>query len=346
MSKQQTVLEALRERGVSRRTFLKFCAVTASSLALSAREAAVFAQAVGAAPRPAVIWLSFQQCTGCSESLLRTFNPTIETLLLDVISLDYQETLQVAAGNQAEDARKASMAANAGSYVLVVDGSIPTGEKEWWSTVAGHSNLASLREAVENAGLVVAIGTCATFGGIPAAHPNPSSATGVGDLMAAGLIPTKTLVNLSGCPPVPEAIAGTIALYLSLAGQGRLGELPSLLDSQKRPLPYYGKTVHDCCPRLEHFNAGRFAQSFGDDGAKQGWCLYMLGCKGPETFNACSTVKWNNATSFPMHTGHGCIGCSEPRFWDRGRDPATGEFTTSFYGADAGGPPADPTGCN
>lgn len=345
MSKQQTVLEAFRERGISRRTFLKFCAVTASSLALSARDAAVFAQALGSAPRPAVIWLSFQQCTGCSESLLRTFNPTIETLLLDVISLDYQETLQVAAGKQAEDARRASMAANAGKYVLVVDGSIPTGDMEWWSAVAGDSNLASLREAVKNAGLVVAIGTCATFGGIPAAFPNPSSAAGVGDLIDRGLITPdagKTLpplINVSGCPPVPEVITGTIAYYIA-------NRAAPPLDALRRPMVFYGKTVHDCCSRLEHFNAGRFAQSFGDEGAKQGYCLYLLGCKGPETYNACTTIKWNAATSFPMHTGHGCIGCSEPKFWDRGLDQATGEFTTSFYAADAGVKPGDGTACS
>lgn len=341
MSKQQTVMEAFRERGVSRRTFLKFCAVTASALALSTKEAQLFAQALAGAPRPTVIWLSFQQCTGCSESLLRTYNPTIETLLLDVISLDYHESLQVAAGNQAEAVRVASQAANFGKYVLVVDGSLPSGGTEWWSTVAGNSNLATLRESVEGAALVVALGTCATFGGIPAAHPNPSAATGVGDLMAAGAIPAKPLINLSGCPPVPEVITGTIAYYIAN------GALPPL-DELKRPKVFYGKTVHDCCARLTHYNEGRFAQSFDDDGAKQGWCLYLLGCKGPETFNACSTLKWNNGLSYPMHTGHGCIGCSEPKFWDRGLDTTSNppSFTTSFYASDAGVKPGDGSACS
>ncbi|HEX6829448.1 MAG TPA: hydrogenase small subunit [Burkholderiales bacterium] len=346
MKHQQTIQEVLREQGISRRRFLKYCAVTASMLALSPKQAAVFAQVLGTAPRPSVIWLSFQQCTGCSESLLRSFDPSVENLLLNLISLDYHESLQVAAGIQAEDARKQAMQANFGNYVLVVDGSIPTGEAEWWSTVAGNSNLATLTEAINGAAFVVALGTCATFGGVPAAYPNPSSASGVGDLMAAGLVPTKALVNVSGCPPIPEVITGTIAYYLVNKA------LPEL-DALKRPKVFYGKTVHDCCPRLDHFNAGNFAQSHGDDGAKQGYCLYLLGCKGPETFNSCTTIRWNQGTSFPMHSGHGCLGCSEPGFWDKKvtvKDPVTGVKNfiggSSFYGAgDAEFATGDGSGC-
>ena len=127
--------------------------------------------------------------------------------------------------------------------------------------------------------------------------------------MTRGLIDTKPLVNVSGCPPIPEVITGTIAYYLAN------GQLPEL-DALKRPKVFYGKTVHDNCARLPHFNAGRFAQSFDDAGARQGHCLYLLGCKGPQTFNACTTMKWNQGTSYPMNSGHGCLGCSEPGFWD------------------------------
>lgn len=310
MSKHESIIEVLQSRGVSRRAFVKFCTVTASALALGSHEASVFAQALASAPRPSVIWLSFQQCTGCSESLLRSFDPTLENLLLNYLSLDYHESLQAAAGHQAEAARRKAMDANRGRYVLIVDGSIPTGEREFWSAVAGESNLATLRDAVLDAGVVIALGTCATFGGIPAANPNPSLAAGVGELMSGGLIRAKPLVNLSGCPPVPEVISGTIAYYLVY------GKAPEL-DGLGRPKVFYGKTVHDCCVRLPHFNAGRFAQSFDDAGARQGHCLYLLGCKGPETFNACTTIKWNQGTSYPMNSGHGCIGCSEPQFWDK-----------------------------
>ena len=315
MNKPVTVFESLQRQGVSRRSFLKFCAITASSLGISASGVKAFAQALGSATRPSVIWLSFQHCTGCSESLLRSGNPltdrlTVENLILNFISLDYHETLQVAAGFQAEAARQAAMTANYGNYILIVDGSLPTAENEWWVAVAGHSGLSMLREAVAGAAAVVAVGACATFGGIPAAAPNPSKAMGVGDLMSSGLIPTRSLVNLAGCPPVPEVITGTLAYYVVN------GSLPPL-DALQRPKIFFGKSVHDCCPRLDFFNAGKFATSFDDEGARQGHCLLLLGCKGPDTMNACTTNKWNMGTSSPTQAGHGCIGCSEPNFWDK-----------------------------
>ena len=132
----------------------------------------------------------------------------------------------------------------------------------------------------------------------------------MGDLMDQGRVANKPLINLPGCPPVPEVITGTIAHYLAY------GEPPEL-DAFRRPLCFYGRTVHDRCPRKGSYNAGKFAESFDDEGARKGWCLLHLGCKGPETYNACSAIGWNDATSSPMHSGHGCLGCSQPDFWDR-----------------------------
>ncbi|HEX5339018.1 MAG TPA: hydrogenase small subunit [Gallionella sp.] len=314
MDKPVTVLDSLESQGVSRRAFLKFCAITASSLGISGVAVKAFTQGLAAAPRPSVIWQAIQHCTGCSESLLRSGNPltdrlTIENLILNFISLDYHETLQVAAGAQAEAAKEAAMRANFGKYILMLDGSVPTGDREWYMTLFGRSGLSLLRDTIEGAALVISVGNCSSFGGLPAAMPNPSNARGIYDLMVEGLVPMRPLVNLPGCPPVPEVITGTVAYFLVN------GSLPPL-DELQRPLIYYGKTVHDCCPRLPHFEAGRFAASFGDDGAKQGHCLLLLGCKGPDTFNACTTNKWNQGTSSPTQAGHGCIGCSEPKFWD------------------------------
>ncbi len=350
MSHQQTFFEALHQRGVSRRSFLEFAAITASSLALSAKEARVFASALASSPRPTVIWLSFQQCTGCSESILRAFSPSIESLILNTISLDYHETLQVAAGDQAEKMRKDAMQAAYGSYVLIVDGSIPRADKEFWSCAAGNSNLRTLNEAVQGAGLVVALGTCATFGGIPAASPNPSNAAGYADLVNQGLVTRAgglpPYLNVSGCPPMADVIVGTIALYLANASDPTFisnlvpkttAKPNGLLDSLYRPLAYYGKSVHDTCPRHPHWEANEFALSHGDDNAKKGWCLLHIGCRGPEVNNSCTNLGWNVdpaddagtiLKNSPMHTGHGCIGCSEPNFWDTG---VSGKFSKGFY---------------
>jgi hydrogenase small subunit len=309
-SKRESLFEQLRRQGVSRRSFLKFCAVTASTLGLPAREAQVIAETLATAPRPSVIWLSFQECTGCTESFTRSFEPTLETLILDQFSLDYHHTLQAAAGSAAEDARRQAMAAAYGDYILVVDGAVPLRDDGHWSTIGGMTNLEMLRETAQGAALVIALGSCAAFGGLPSAQPNPSGALGVGDLMKQGLISERPLVNVSGCPPVPEVITGVIVYYRVF------GTLPTL-DPLYRPTVYSGSTVHDSCSRLTHFRAGRFAESFDDAGARQGYCLYRLGCRGPSTYNACTRLKWNQGTSFPMHSGHGCLGCAEPGFWDR-----------------------------
>lgn len=308
MPKQGTFLEQLTRQGVSRRSFLKFCALTASSLALPPGAAQVIAQTLATTPRPTVIWLSCQECTGCSEATLRSFDNTLESLILNEISLDYHNTLMVPAGAAAELSREEALAN--GGHVLVVDGSIPVRDQGAWSMIGGRSALDVVKEAAAEAALIIAIGNCASFGGIPKAKPNPSDAAGVDELIKNGYLSTAApVVNVSGCPPIPEVITGVIVHFLAFG-------LPEL-DHLNRPKAYYGQTVHDTCTRLPHFHAGNFAESFDDEGARQGYCLLHLGCKGPVTFNACTTVKWNQGTSFPMHSGHGCLGCSEPDFWDR-----------------------------
>jgi hydrogenase small subunit len=306
MKKDQTIGELLRSRGISRRGFLKFCASTASLMALPPAMIPVIAEALEKARRPSVIWLSFQECTGCLESLTRSDAPTVEGLIFDLISLDYQETLQAASGTAAEQARTEAMKANAGKYLVIVDGSIPTAEDGLYSTIGGVTNLQILQEAAEGAAAIIAVGTCSAFGGIPKANPNPTGAVAVSDI-----IKDKPIINISGCPPIPTVIAGVLAEYLTF---GRIPEL----DALGRPKTFYGTTIHDRCYRRPFYERGQFAESFDDEGAKQGWCLYKLGCKGPVTYNACATVKWNDGTSFPIQAGHGCIGCAEPDFWDKG----------------------------
>jgi hydrogenase small subunit len=301
----KTLGDALRSRGISRRSFLKFCAATASMMALPPSMVPAIASALEKAKKPSVIWMSFQECTGCTESLTRAHSATVENLIFDSISLDYHHTLQAASGHAAEAAREAAMEENFGKYLLVVDGSIPV-DNPGYSTIAGISNYDMLMESAKGAAAIIAVGTCATYGGIPHANPNPTGAVSVGDL-----IKDKPIINVPGCPPIPVVITGVLTHFLTF------GTIPKL-DHLGRPMTFYGQSIHDRCYRRPFYDKGLFAKTFDDEGAKKGWCLYELGCKGPTTYNACATTKWNNGTSFPIEAGHPCIGCSEPDFWDGG----------------------------
>jgi hydrogenase small subunit len=320
--------EALARRGVSRRAFVKFATYVSSILALAPGSALAMADAIAKTRRRSVIWLSFQECTGCTESLTRSHSPTLEDLIFDFISLDYHHTLQAVSGEAAEAARLAAMKDNAGEYIVVVDGSVPTGIGGAYSTIAGISNLQMLEETVRDAFAVVAVGSCAAFGGIPHARPNPTGAVPISELVSG-----KPLINISGCPPVPVVITGVLAHILAF------GALPEL-DHLQRPLAFFGETIHDRCYRRPFYEQGLFAESFDDEGARKGWCLYKVGCKGPVTYNSCATLKWNEGTSFPIQSGHGCFGCSEPDFWDAGglyRPLPTGNWDSAGVAAAAVG---------
>lgn len=304
MAQRALLPELLKANGVSRRGFMKYCASLASAMALPPLLAPKIAWALENAARPSVIWLSFQECTGCTESITRSYAPTIEDLIFNAVSLDYHHTLQAASGLQAEAARKQAMAANHGEYLLIVDGSIPTADPGF-SCIAGISNLDMLKETAAGAAAIVAVGTCAAFGGIPHADPNPTGAVAVGDI-----ITDKPIINVPGCPPIPVVMTSVLAHFLTFG-------IPEL-DELGRPKAFYGETIHDRCYRRPFYDKGLFAESFDDEGARAGWCLYKLGCKGPVTKSVCATVKWNDGTSFPIQSGHPCLGCTEPNLWDGG----------------------------
>ena len=305
MSDRLSLGERLKVHGISRRALLKFCAGTASMMALPPGMVSAVAATLENLRRPSVIWLSFQECTGCTESLTRSASPSIESLIFDTVSLDYHHTLQAASGTAAEAAKDAAMEENYGEYILIVDGSIPTGNPGY-STIAGIDNLSMLKDAAAGAKAIIAVGTCATYGGLPMADPNPTGAASVADLL-----PDRTIINVPGCPPIGDVMTGVLVQILAF------GSIPEL-DHLGRPMAFYGQNIHDRCYRRPFYERGLFAKSFDDEGARKGWCLYKLGCKGPVTYNACAVTKWNGGVSFPIQAGHGCIGCSEPRFWDKG----------------------------
>ena len=318
----ETLGQHFDSRGVSRRDFLKFCGEIAVILGLGSAAAPRIAHALQSIKRPSVIWLQLQECTGCVESALRTADPTIGDLLLDVVSLDYNHTLMAGAGAAVERARHGAMTANKGQYVLVVTGSIPTKEGGIYTTVGGRTAEDLVKEAAEGAAAILAVGACAHWGSVQAARPNPTGAVGVRDI-----IKNRPIVNIAGCPPIGDTITATVVHYLTY------GRLPSV-DREGRPLFAYGDRIHDQCSRRAHFDAGQYVEAFDDDAARRGWCLYSVGCKGPATFSPCPIFQWNTRTSWPIGAGHPCIGCTEPNFWDT---------MTPFYGRlpDAGGFPVE-----
>ena len=300
-----SVGEGLARRGVSRRDFMKYCSAVTGMLNLPLSMASTVAESIARARRQSVIWLSFQECTGCTEAITRSHSPTLENLIFDLISLDYHHTLQAASADAAEHAREQAMKDNDGKYLLIVDGSIPMGNPGY-STIAGISNYDMLVDSAKGCAAIVAVGTCATYGGIPKADPNPTGAVSV-----AEIIKNKPIINVPGCPPIPVVMTGVLVHFLTF------GKIPEL-DALGRPKIFYGETIHDRCYRRPFYDQGKFAKTFDDEAARKGWCLFELGCKGPVTYNACATTKWNDGTSFPIQSGHGCIGCSEPNFWDAG----------------------------
>ena len=284
--------------GVSRRTFLKFCTGVAASLGLSSNAAIAMANAVAdPKKRPPVIWLHGQECTGPTEALLRSEQPSLEHLILDLISVDYHQTLDAGAGHQVEEIKKKSMHENKGEYLLVVEGAIPIKDGGIFCKVAGETMLDQTLEAAEHAAAIVAYGSCASWGGVQSAAPNPTGATG-----APQVLKDKTVVTIPGCPPNPANFIGTVLYFVTY------GKLPPI-DGQGRPKWAYGRLIHENCYRRPHFDAGRFAEEFGDEGHKQGWCLYKLGCKGPETYNNCPSLEYNNVGG-----GVWPIGVGQPLF--------------------------------
>ena len=284
--------QGLKQRDVTRRQFLKFCGAVATAIGLGPAFGPRIYEAFAAGPRPSVLWLHFAECTGCTESVLRTGNPAFAELLFDAISLDYHETLMAAAGATVETILTEAAAANQGRFFCVVEGAIPTADNGVYGMIGGRTMLEIAREICPKSAAVIALGNCASYGGLPAAYPNPTGAAGVQNALGSALgVP---VVNLPGCPPNPVNFAGVLANYLLE------GSLPSL-DIEGRPLFAYADTVHSRCP-------------FDDDESR---CLEDYGCKGKQCRNNCPTVKFNDGTSWPVQAGHPCIGCSEPDFWDR-----------------------------
>ncbi len=300
-----TIWESMQTKGYSRRDFVRFCSFAAMMAGIETSGVSSVVQAFESKPRPPVVWLHFQECTCCSESFIRSSHPIVADVLLDSLSLNYTETLQAAAGHQAEKCLQDTIKNAAGKYILLVEGSVPMNDGGVYCTIAGRTAEDILQEAARDAAAVIAWGSCASNGCIQAAKPNPTGATPVHKLIG------KPVVNVPGCPPIADVMTGVVTHLLVF------GSLPEL-DSLGRPKEFYSRRVHDTCYRRPNYDAGLFVESWDDENARKGYCLYKMGCRGPVTYNACSVTKWNGGVSYPIQSGHGCIGCSEAGFWDNG----------------------------
>ena len=304
---QPTYYEEVQRKGYSRRDFLQFVSMMTAFIGLENSAIGQVAKALETKPRVPVIWLHFQECTCCSESFIRSSHPIVADILLDKISLDYTETLMAASGFQAEEAMQNTMKKYKGEYILCVEGSVPVGADGVYCMIGGKTSMQILQEAAEGAKAIIAWGSCASNGCVQSAKPNPTQATPIHKLIKG-----KPVIKVPGCPPIGEVMAGVIVHLVTF---DRIPEL----DRLGRPKAFYSKRVHDTCYRRPFYDAGLYVESFDDENAKKGYCLYKVGCKGPSTYNACGVTKWNNGTSFPIQSGHPCIGCSEENFWDNGR---------------------------
>ncbi|HHD74471.1 MAG TPA: hydrogenase, partial [Nitratifractor sp.] len=307
VSNKIKIESALEDEGVNRRDFLKWASATTAMLMLPASFTPLVAKAATLMNRVPVIWIELQDCAGNSEALLRSDGPKVDEIILDIISLEFQETLMAASGHQAEKQLEDAIATFKGKYLLFVEGSVPMGMDGQFGTIGAKAETFydHLKRVSDDAAAVVAVGSCATFGGIPAAAPNPTDAKGVMEVVNG-----KPIINIPACPANPANMVGVLLHYV-LTGQ--IPELDSLL----RPKFAFGYRIHDNCERRAHFDAGEYVEEWGDTGAKNNFCLYKMGCKGPMTFNNCSIVRYNEGVNWPIGVGRGCIGCSEPDFWDK-----------------------------
>ena len=295
--------ERLLKRGVTRRDFMKFCLSTATAMGMSVAFAGDVAEAFASPKRPVLIHLNTASCNGCSTSILNTGAPFVDELIFDIISLDYNETFMAVAG---EDAMKCleKVLKSKKEFICILEGAIPTADRGIYGYIGDETMYDLCSKLLPKAKKVIAYGTCAAFGGIMATLPNASRSKGVNEAFSHLGV---SAINIPGCTPNATNLACAITMLI----RGDTIEL----DDLGRPTMFFGRTVHDMCERRKFFESGKFATSFDSDGARKGWCLYELGCKGPLTLNNCPKSVFNGV-NWCVKAGHPCIGCSNPGFWD------------------------------
>ena len=222
----ETQYEALRRQGISRRSFLQFCSLTAASLGLGSAGAQEIAQAMKTKPRTPVVWLHGLECTCCTESFIRSYNPIAANMVMDLISLDYDDTIMAAAGHQAESALADTIEKYKGNYIVAVEGNIPLGQDGVFCIPGGETFLNKIKHVCHDAKAVIGWGSCAAWGCVQAAKPNPTKSVPITEV-----ITDKPVVLVPGCPPIPEVMTAVITYIEGENRAGRAINLPDLAAS-------------------------------------------------------------------------------------------------------------------
>ncbi|MDF2677784.1 MAG: Ni/Fe hydrogenase [Bacillota bacterium] len=250
-----------------------------------------------------LIWLEATGCSGNLISMLNAENPSADFLLKEMTNLKYNNSLMFAEGDAAYEQFLDTLETE---FILVVEGAVSTRDNGQYNIIARYQGKAitameAIRIAGEKAKYVLAVGTCASFGGISAAAPNPSQSVSVPQFL------NRQVIRVPGCPSHPDWVTGTIANLVAFG-------IPEL-DELGRPIMFYGITIHDRCTRRSYFDNGIFASRLGELG-----CMFKLGCRGPVTRTDCPVRQWNGYVNWPVEDNSPCIGCAGERFPD-GMEP-------------------------
>ncbi len=263
----QSIWQSMEQKGYSRRQFLQFCTAAAAAAGFAKSGVAEVVSAFEKKEKPAVVWMHFQECTCCSESFIRASHPIVADALLDVLSLNYTETLMAASGFQAEKSLQDTIKNNKGKYIVLVEGAVPTKDGGVYCMIGGKTAESILQDVAKDAAAIVAWGSCASNGCVQAAKPNPTHATPIHKLV------DKPVINVPGCPPIADVMMAIVTHVLVL------GQLPAL-DNLGRPKEFYGRRVHDTCYRRANYDAGSFRRVVRRRERAQGILLVQDGLQG------------------------------------------------------------------
>lgn len=303
-------------KAISRRDFLRWAAGVPLAASVSVEFLPKLAQAIQEAIKEyPIVWMQNSTCSGCSVSVINTIHPSIKNIILEQVLpghqliLSYHGTLMAATGSMSLETVRETAKKYQDKYVLIIEGAIPTRENGIYGYIGeGKKPITMLdwtKLLAPHALVVLAVGTCASYGGISAAAPNPSGSMGTQDVFQMLKIETP-VINIPGCPCHPDWFIGTVAKIL-LYGMPKEKEL----DQYGRLKLFYGRSVHNRCINRDYLDEGVFAENFGEEG-----CLLELGCKGPFTNADCPIRLWNGSVNWCIAAGSPCIGCTEKGFPD------------------------------